>query len=129
MREQLEQREEEACNLRGAAEIFDAEKNMTVNGAIVVARWELMKEWLNHQTDRWDLEGELEQYKMVKTSEPEFQRLHAPTFEGEPLLPSATETEKTPEPVADDPPASGSLSELFNPLGVSFVLYMPSARV
>ena len=59
MREQLEQREEEVCNLRGAAEFFDAEKNMTVNGAIVVARRELMKEWINHQTDSWDLEGEL----------------------------------------------------------------------
>ncbi|KAL0815572.1 hypothetical protein Bca101_072016 [Brassica carinata] len=103
LREQLEQREEEVCNLRGVAEIFDAEKNMAVNGVIVVARWELMKEWLNHQTDSWDLEGPLEQYKMVKTSEAEYQVLHAPTFEGEPSLPSGTETEK---PVADDPPAS-----------------------
>ncbi|KAG5373832.1 hypothetical protein IGI04_042847 [Brassica rapa subsp. trilocularis] len=103
LREQLEQREEEVCNLRGVAEIFDAEKNMAVNGVIVVARWELMKEWLNHQTDSWDLEGPLEQYKMLKTSEAEYQGLPAPTFEGEPSLPSGTETEK---PVADDPPAS-----------------------
>ncbi|KAH0910827.1 hypothetical protein HID58_034148 [Brassica napus] len=123
LREQLEQREEEVCNLRGATEIFDAAKNMAVNGTIVVACWELMKEWLNHQTDSWDLEGALEQYKIVKTSEAEFQGLLAPTFEGEPSLPRATEIEKTPEPVADDPPASGSLYELFNPLE------MPSARV
>ncbi|KAF2573713.1 hypothetical protein F2Q70_00004250 [Brassica cretica] len=46
----LEQREEEVCDLRCAAETFDAEKTMAVNGAIVVARWELIKEWLNHQT-------------------------------------------------------------------------------
>ncbi|KAH0858974.1 hypothetical protein HID58_087235, partial [Brassica napus] len=77
-----------------------------VNGAIVVARCELMKEWLNHQTDSWDLEGPLEQYKMVKTSEAEFQGLPSPTFKGEPTLHSATETEKTLEPVADNPPAS-----------------------
>ncbi|KAF3528271.1 hypothetical protein DY000_02040278 [Brassica cretica] len=87
LKEQLEQREEE-------------------NGAIVVARWELMKEWFNHQTDNWDLEGALKQYKMVKTSEAEFQRLLASTFEGEPSIPSGAETEKTTEPVADDPPAS-----------------------
>ncbi|KAF3532741.1 hypothetical protein DY000_02039780 [Brassica cretica] len=65
-----------------------------------------MKEWLNHQTDSWDLEGALKQYKMVKTSEAEFQGLPAPTFEGEPSIPSGTETEKTPEPVANNPPAS-----------------------
>ncbi|WZZ35112.1 hypothetical protein YC2023_018513 [Brassica napus] len=72
LREQLEQREEEVCDLRCAAEIFDAEKTMAVSGAIVVARWELMREWLNHQTDSWDLEGALERYKMVKTSEAEY---------------------------------------------------------
>ncbi|KAF2533611.1 hypothetical protein F2Q70_00029294 [Brassica cretica] len=90
----------------GAAETFDAEKTMAVNGAIVVARWELMKEWLNHQVDSWDLEGALKQYKMVKTSEAEFHGLHAPTFDGESSIPSGTETEKTPEPVTDDPPTS-----------------------
>ncbi|KAF3513909.1 hypothetical protein F2Q69_00006851 [Brassica cretica] len=51
LREQLEQREEEVCDLRCAAETFDAEKTMAVSGAIVLARWELMREWLNHQTD------------------------------------------------------------------------------
>ncbi|KAF2580794.1 hypothetical protein F2Q68_00005076 [Brassica cretica] len=54
---------------------------MAVSGAIVVTRWELMREWLNHQNDNWDLEGALERYKMVKTSEAEFQGLPAPTFE------------------------------------------------
>ncbi|KAF3600312.1 hypothetical protein F2Q69_00035703 [Brassica cretica] len=99
-------REEEVCDLRCAAETFDAEKTMAVNGAIVVAHWELMKEWLNHQTDSWDLEGVLKQYNMVKISEAEFQGLPAPTFEGELSIPSGAETEKTPEPVTDDPPAS-----------------------
>ena len=64
-----------------------------------------MKEWLNHQTDSWDLEGVLKQYNMVKISEAEFQGLPAPTFEGELSIPSGAETEKTPEPVTDDPPA------------------------
>ncbi|KAF2617757.1 hypothetical protein F2Q68_00038661 [Brassica cretica] len=72
LREQLEQREEEMCNLRCAAETFDAEKTMAVSGAIVVTHWELMREWLNHQNDNWDHEGALERYKMVKTSEAEF---------------------------------------------------------
>ncbi|KAL0749531.1 hypothetical protein Bca101_031534 [Brassica carinata] len=106
LREQLEQREEEVCDLRCAADTFDAEKTMAVSGAIVVARWELMWEWLNHQTDSWDLEGALKQYKMVKTFEAEFQGISSPTFEGEPSIPSGTETEKTPEPVTDDPHAS-----------------------
>ncbi|KAF3557918.1 hypothetical protein F2Q69_00013495 [Brassica cretica] len=104
LREQLEQREEEVCDLRCAAETFDAEKTMAVSGAIVVARWELMREWLNHQTDSWDLEGALERYKMVKTSEAEYRGLTAPSFDGEPVIPSKTKAEKTPEPTADDPP-------------------------
>ncbi|KAH0867731.1 hypothetical protein HID58_074753, partial [Brassica napus] len=56
--------------------------------AIVVTRWELMREWPNHQTDSWDLEGVLELYKMV-----------------DPMIPGKTEAEKTLEPTADDPPA------------------------
>ncbi|KAF3548327.1 hypothetical protein DY000_02007149 [Brassica cretica] len=54
---------------------------MAVSGAIVVNRWELMREWLNHQTDSWDLEGALERYKAVKTSEAVFLGLLAPSFE------------------------------------------------
>ncbi|KAH0893185.1 hypothetical protein HID58_055614, partial [Brassica napus] len=104
LREQSEQREEEVRDLRCAAETFDAEKTMAMSGAIVVARWEIMREWLNHQTDSWDLEGALERYKMVKTSEAEYRGLLAPSFEGEPVILSKTETEKTPEPTADDPP-------------------------
>ncbi|KAF2613913.1 hypothetical protein F2Q70_00011773 [Brassica cretica] len=78
---------------------------MAVNGARMVTRWVLRREWLNHQTDSWDLEVALEQYKMVKTSEAELQGLPAPSFEGEPSIPGKTEAAKTPDPTADDPPA------------------------
>ncbi|KAH0892980.1 hypothetical protein HID58_055409 [Brassica napus] len=64
LREQLELREEEVCDLRCAAETFDVEKTMAVSGAIV---------------------------KMVKTSEAEFLGLPAPSFEGEPMIPRKTE--------------------------------------
>ncbi|KAF3602744.1 hypothetical protein F2Q69_00036259 [Brassica cretica] len=87
LREQLEQREEEVCYLRCAAETFDAEKTMAVRGTIVVAHWEMMREWLNHQIDSWDLEGALERYKMVKTSDAEFLGLPAPSFEEKPAIP------------------------------------------
>lgn len=63
LREQLERREEEICDLKCAAETFDVEKAMAVSGAKVVARWELMREWLNHQTDGWKPAVALEQYK------------------------------------------------------------------
>ncbi|KAF3560080.1 hypothetical protein F2Q69_00013503 [Brassica cretica] len=96
LREQLEPREEEVCDLRCATETFDAEKTMAVSGAIVVARWEFMREWLNHQTDSWDLEGALERYKMVKTSEAEYRGHPTPSFEGEPAIPSKAATKKTP---------------------------------
>ena len=90
--------------MRCTAETFDAEKTMAVSSAIVVARWELMREWLNHQIDSWDLEGALEWYKMVKTSEAEYRGLPSPSFEGELVILSSTEAEKTLEPAADDPP-------------------------
>ncbi|KAF2577458.1 hypothetical protein F2Q70_00025793 [Brassica cretica] len=64
-----------------------------------------MREWPNHQTDSWDLEGVLELYKMVKTSEAELQGLPAPSFEVDPMIPGKTEAEKTLEPTPDDPPA------------------------
>ncbi|KAF3560798.1 hypothetical protein DY000_02016134 [Brassica cretica] len=78
LREQLERREEEICDL---------------------------KEWLNHQIDGWKPAVALEQYKMVKTSEAQLQRLPAPSFEEEPSVPGEIEAEKTLEPTADDPPA------------------------
>lgn len=84
LRKELESREEEVVELKHAEESFDAEKAMAVNGAKVVARWELMREWLNHQTDGWDPAVTLEQYKTVKITESEFLGLPAPSFDDEP---------------------------------------------
>ncbi|KAF3508393.1 hypothetical protein F2Q69_00006044 [Brassica cretica] len=50
-------------------------------------------------------EGALELYKMVNTSEAEYRGLPAPSFEGEPVIPSRSATEKTTDPTADDPPS------------------------
>ncbi|KAH0866875.1 LOW QUALITY PROTEIN: hypothetical protein HID58_073897 [Brassica napus] len=94
VREQLEQREEEVCNLRCAMETFDVEKTMAVNGTIV------------------DLEGALKQYKMDNTSEAELQGIPAPTFEGEPWIPNRTETEETPELVCESMDSSESSLDL-----------------
>ena len=47
--------EEEIDALRAVAETFQFEMVMAVNGARVVARWELMREWLRKQSARWDL--------------------------------------------------------------------------
>ena len=63
---QLEGKEKDICEFGYTAEVFDAEKAMAVNGAKVVVRWELMREWLCHQTDSWELSAALERYKTVK---------------------------------------------------------------
>ncbi|KAF2546690.1 hypothetical protein F2Q70_00022091 [Brassica cretica] len=42
---------------------------MAVNGARVIARWELMREWLKGQSNQWDLAKALEQYKAVTLEE------------------------------------------------------------
>ncbi|KAF3510628.1 hypothetical protein F2Q69_00007043 [Brassica cretica] len=54
---------EEIDVLKAAAETFKFEMVMAVNGARVVARWELMREWLRKQSAQWDLATTLEQYK------------------------------------------------------------------
>ena len=54
LRSQLKNRKEELNDLKDAAETFEAEKAMAVNGAKVVARCELMRECLSGQTDSWD---------------------------------------------------------------------------
>ncbi|KAH0906088.1 hypothetical protein HID58_037915 [Brassica napus] len=80
LRSQLKNREEELNDLKDAAETFEAEKAMAVNGAKVVARCELMRECLSG--------------------------LPAPSFEYVPQVPGDEEVKKTPEPAADDPPAN-----------------------
>ena len=66
LQKQLEGKEEDICEFGYAAEVFDAEKAMAVNGAKVVVRWEKMREWLRHQTDSWERSAALERYKTVK---------------------------------------------------------------
>ncbi|KAF2591629.1 hypothetical protein F2Q70_00038573 [Brassica cretica] len=56
--------EEEIDALKVAAETFKFKMVMAVNGARVVARWELMREWLRKQSARWDLVTAMEQYEM-----------------------------------------------------------------
>ena len=91
LRMELESREEEVVKLKLAEETFGAEKTMVVSGAKVVARWELMREWLSHQTDIWDPAVALEQYKTVKTTEAELLGLPAPSFDHEPEIPGPVE--------------------------------------
>ncbi|KAF3604905.1 hypothetical protein DY000_02049302 [Brassica cretica] len=105
LRSQLKNREE-LNDLKDAAETFEAEKAMALNGAKVVARWELMLEWLSGHTDSWDPVYTLEQYKTVKITKAELLGLPAPSFEYEPQVPGDEEVKKTPEPAADDPPAN-----------------------
>ncbi|KAH0910819.1 hypothetical protein HID58_034140 [Brassica napus] len=61
-----------------------------------LVRWELMREWLDDQTDRWDPITSFEQYKVVKISEAEFLGLPPPSFHDE--------MKGGSEPPADDPP-------------------------
>ncbi|KAF2562537.1 hypothetical protein F2Q70_00017786 [Brassica cretica] len=91
LRSHLKNRGEELNDLKDAAETFEAEKAMAVNGAKVVARWELMREWLSGQTDSWDPVNTLEQYKTVKITEVELLGLPAPSFEYEPQVPGDEE--------------------------------------
>ncbi|KAF2543186.1 hypothetical protein F2Q68_00031112 [Brassica cretica] len=102
LQKQLEGKEEDICKLKYAAEVFDAEKAMAINGAKVVAQWELMREWLHHQTDSWEPAAALEQYKTVKTTEAELLGLPAPCFDDEPQV---AKRDGAPEPV-DDPPTN-----------------------
>ena len=102
LQKQLEDKEEDICELRYAAEVFNDEKAMAVNGAKVVARWELMREWIHRQTDSWEPAAAQEQYKTVKTTEAEFLGLHVPCFDDEPQV---FERDGAPEP-ADDPPTN-----------------------
>ncbi|KAH0926446.1 hypothetical protein HID58_018702 [Brassica napus] len=104
LRRRLEDKEEEICELRHAAEVFDADKIKVVNDAKVVVRWELMQEWLDDQTDRWDPITSFEQYKVVKISEAEFLGLPPPSFEYKPKVPGSDEMKGASEPPADDPP-------------------------
>ncbi|KAF2553667.1 hypothetical protein F2Q68_00033607 [Brassica cretica] len=47
LRSQLKEREEELFDLKDTTATFNVDKTMAVNGAKIVARWELMWEWLS----------------------------------------------------------------------------------
>ncbi|KAL0730337.1 hypothetical protein Bca4012_026430 [Brassica carinata] len=46
--------EEESSALKAVAETFKPEMVMAVNGARIIARWELMREWLKKQSSQWE---------------------------------------------------------------------------
>ncbi|KAL0789838.1 hypothetical protein Bca101_006084 [Brassica carinata] len=82
---------EEIDVLKAAAETFKFEMVMAANGARVVARWELMREWLRKQSAQWDLAMALEQYKAVVREEARNKGVLPPTFEDEPAIPPISE--------------------------------------
>ena len=51
---------------------------MAVNGARVIARWELMREWFKGQSNQWDLAKALEQYKAITLEEAKKQECSTP---------------------------------------------------
>ncbi|KAH0859619.1 hypothetical protein HID58_087880 [Brassica napus] len=72
-------------------ETLKLEMVMAVNGARIVARWELMREWLNEQSGQWDLSRALDQNKMVVLEEAKNKGDPPPSFEDEPAIPPASE--------------------------------------
>ncbi|KAF3506023.1 hypothetical protein F2Q69_00006783 [Brassica cretica] len=82
---------EEIDVLKAAAETFKFEMVMAANGARVVARWELMREWLRKQSAQWDLAMALEQYKAVVREEARNKGVLPPTFEDKPAIPPISE--------------------------------------
>ncbi|KAH0903319.1 LOW QUALITY PROTEIN: hypothetical protein HID58_042822 [Brassica napus] len=83
--------EEEIDALKAAAKTFKFEMVVAVNRARVVARWELMREWLRKQSAHWDLVTALEQYKAVVQEESRNKGVPPPTFEDESAIPPVFE--------------------------------------
>ncbi|KAH0867135.1 hypothetical protein HID58_074157 [Brassica napus] len=107
--------QEEAGEMAAAENVSLRETAMAVNGGKVAARWELMREWINGQTDSSDPTNVLEQYKTVKITEAKLLGLPTPSFESELRVLGDVEAEKIPEPVADDPSVQPSDSNLYPP--------------
>nr|VDD08583.1 unnamed protein product [Brassica oleracea] len=72
-------------------ETLKREMVMAVNGARIVTRWELMREWLNKQSGQWDLIRALDHYKIVILEEAKYNGIPPPSFEDEPAIPPASE--------------------------------------
>ena len=83
--------EEDIEALRAAAETFKFEMVMAVNGARVIARWELMRKWLRKQSAQLDLVTALEQYMSVVREEARRKGAPLPTFEDEPAIPPSSD--------------------------------------
>lgn len=88
---------EEVDELNSEKALFEDERLAAVSGARMVARWELMREWLKGQTDNWDLATEFSRCKLVRESEAELCGMPPPSFDDEPLIPvKETATGGTP---------------------------------
>ena len=80
-----------AEDIKTAAENFKFEMVMAVNGARVVARWELMREWIRKKSDQWNLAKALDQYKTVVLEEAKNKGIAPHSFDDEPAIPSSYE--------------------------------------
>ncbi|KAL0723099.1 hypothetical protein Bca4012_037698 [Brassica carinata] len=75
LKDQLDEAKEDLSVLKAARESFEDEKDLAVNGTRVVARWELMREWLSGMTDKWQPLDEFDRYKVVTISEAQLRGL------------------------------------------------------
>ena len=91
MNQKNQELEEDIEALKAAAQTFTFEMVMALNGTRVVARWELMREWLRKQSAQWDLVTALEQYKAVVQEEARRKCAPLPTFEDEPAIPPSSD--------------------------------------
>ncbi|KAF2540740.1 hypothetical protein F2Q68_00030513 [Brassica cretica] len=87
LQREKDQLHEEVVQLKIAAETFPKEMEMAVNGAKIVARWELMREWLKQQTNSWKPAAEFRQYRIFMETEAELKNIPPPFFHDEPEIP------------------------------------------
>ncbi|KAJ4889388.1 Uncharacterized protein Rs2_29136 [Raphanus sativus] len=82
--------EETILKLQTEAETSKNMTTMAVNGARIIARWEVMREWLKGQAHKWNLHKEFSKYKTVVLAEAELEGTEPPSFEDEPAIPSSS---------------------------------------
>ncbi|KAF3529950.1 hypothetical protein DY000_02038952 [Brassica cretica] len=87
LQREKDQLHEEVVQLKIAAETFPKEMEMAVNGAKIVARWELMREWLKQQTNSWKPAAEFRQYRIFMETEAELKNIPPPFSHDEPEIP------------------------------------------
>ncbi|KAJ4875980.1 Uncharacterized protein Rs2_40998 [Raphanus sativus] len=81
--------EETIVKLQMEAETSKNMTTMVVNGARIIARWEVMREWHKGQVQNWNLHKEFSQYKTVVLAEAELEGTEPLSFEDEPAIPSS----------------------------------------